>query len=361
MLVWRDQLTQRFSPSRYLRRSDGLQLLSAGGAGSEWVVARGLCAYTVLDGAAVPTGKRRAFVAMAVRRWAPFADPASHVQWVGDKAMVWAWSQARVQALDDEAPVELPRRLLPESLLLGTPHEEAVQLLVLDEGFEGRVWRHHVLVASQWWQQAPQLAEWNVFLRGAGMPPASALPGETRIARHGDTWNALQGASMGDLWGRHHGLLTRAVAAVVVAVLCVPIAGIARLALARSSVAKEIAAQDDSLQAILGAREQADRDAQRVASLLALRPPQSQIDLLMAAAGLIPGDGWTLLEWRMANPAVLEMQVRMRAPDPRALVEAWESSPMFADVTAELGRNADEVVIRARVLSRQKAVTGATP
>src|SRR3546814_15662409 len=56
---WRDQLRQRFSPSRYLRRSDGLRLLAAGGAGSDWVIARGRCAYTVLDGGAVPAARRR--------------------------------------------------------------------------------------------------------------------------------------------------------------------------------------------------------------------------------------------------------------------------------------------------------------
>lgn len=363
MQVWRERLTQRFSPSRYLRRSDGLQLLSAGGAGSEWVVARGLCAYTLLDGAAVPTGKRRGFVAMAVRRWAPFADPASHVQWVGDKAMVWAWSQARVQVqvVDDDAPVEPPRRLLPESLLLGTPLDDAAQLLALDEGYEGRVWRNHVLAACQWWPQLPELAEWNVFLRGAGLAPATALPDATHIARNGEPWNALQGASVGDLWGRHHGLLTRAAAALVVAALCVPAAGIARLALARSAVAAEVAAQDQSVQAILGAREQAERDAQRVTSLLGLRPPQSQIELLLAAAALIPGIDWTLLEWRMDNPGTLEMQVRMRSPDPRVLVETWEGSPIFAGVTAELGRNPDEVVIRARVLPQSVPTPGPGP
>lgn len=361
MALWRDQLKRRFSPSRYLRRSDGLQLLSAGGAGSEWLVARALCAYTVLDGAAVPTGKRRAFVEMAVRRWAPFADPASHVQWAGDQAMVWAWSQTQVQEFDDDAPIEAPRRMLPESLLLGAPQEHGAQLIALDQGYEGRVWRAHVLSGSQWWPQLPELAQWNVFLRGAGLAPAQALPAVPRFERHGEAWNALQGASLGDLWGRHHGLLTRALAALVAAALLVPAAGIARLALAQSAVAREIAAQDDSLQAILNAREQAERDAQTVDALLALRPPQSQIDLLLRASALVPGNAWTLLEWRMPNPDLLEMQVRMQMPDPRALVEAWEGSKQFSGVTAELGRSPDEVLIRARILRDSLPREGVAP
>jgi len=361
MAVWRDQLSRRFSPSRYLRRSDGLHLLAAGGAGSEWVLARALCAYTVLDGAAVPAGKRRAFVAMAVRRWAPFADPQSHVQWAGDKAMVWVWSQAQVQATDDDVAAEAPRRMLPESLLVGAPQQDGALLVALDQGCEGRVWRNHVLASSQWWPQPPELAEWNVFRRGAGLAPVAAVPAVPRFERHGEAWNALQGASLGDLWGRHQGVLTRALAALVVAALLVPAAGIVRLAVAQSAVAAEIAAQGDSLQAILSARERAERDAQSVASLLALRAPQAQIDLLLRAASLIPGNAWTLLEWRMPNPDALEMQVRINAPDPRALVEAWEGSAMFADVTAELGRNADEVMIRARILRQALSPQGTTP
>ena len=57
-----------FSASRWLRGSDGLRPLAEGGNGQEWIRARGYCAYTVLDGAAVPPRKRRGFVDMAVSR-----------------------------------------------------------------------------------------------------------------------------------------------------------------------------------------------------------------------------------------------------------------------------------------------------
>ena len=87
-----------FLPSRWLRRAEGLQQLAEGGNGQEWVLARGLCAYTTLDGAAVPARKRRGYVQMAVARWAPFPDAESWVEWVGDRAMVWAWSKSRVRS-----------------------------------------------------------------------------------------------------------------------------------------------------------------------------------------------------------------------------------------------------------------------
>lgn len=298
---------------------------------------------------------------MAVRRWAPFTDPMSHVQWVGDKAMVWAWSLGQVQWLDEDSPPEPPRRMLPESLLLGAPQADAAHLVALDQGYEGRVWRDHVLSASQWWQQAPELTDWNVFLRGAGLQPVSQTPVIQALNRHDTAWSALQGGSLGDIWGRHRGLLTRLLLAAAALLLMIPLAGVARLSLARSNLAAEIADQDDSLQAILTAREQAERDAQQVAQLLMLRPPQSQLDLLLRAAALIPGNAWVLLEWRMPNPDFLEMRVQMRAPDPRALVEAWERSAHFADVTAELGRKTDEVLIKARILRVDAQAEGVAP
>ena len=140
-----------FSPSRWLRGSDGLRQLSEGGNGQEWVLARGFCAYTVLDGAAVPARKRRGFVDMAVARWSPFPDPQSHVEWIGDRAMVWAWSRAQVLAAADGTTLPPPRRILPESLFRGQVQPGGEELVVLDEGVEARAWRDGVMVASRWW------------------------------------------------------------------------------------------------------------------------------------------------------------------------------------------------------------------
>src|SRR3546814_7208481 len=75
----------------------------------------------------------------------------------------------------------------------------------------------------------------------------------------------------------------------------------------------------------------------------------------------IPGAGWNVLEWRMPNRDALEVLVNMPRPDPRALVEAWEGSGFFSNVTAELGRNADEVVIRARIVPQRVSDAEAAP
>lgn len=342
-------MQRQFSPSRLLRRSDGLKPLSQGAAGSEWVLGRGFCAYTVLDCPALPAARRRAFVATAVRRWAPFPDPQYHVEWAGPRAMVWAWSAQAVRALPSEAALDPPRRLIPESLLVGAPGEDGTELLALEEGFEGRVWRQHALAASRWWPAVPELDEWNGFLRGAGLPAAERVPEAQRPPLRAQSWAGAMAGGWPELARRYRAVGLWAAAGVLALVFAAPIAGIARLAWAGARVQAQIAAQDQSLQAILSAREQAERDAAAVEALLALRPPAGQLDLLATVAGLLPA-GARIMEWRMPNAQTLEVVLSQDRPDPRTLVQAWQGSGRFQEVGADLGRTPQEVTLRARIL-----------
>lgn len=322
-------------------------LVQAGGSACEWVLARRYCAYQWFDAGRVPAARRPAFVRTAVERWAPFADAQTHVEWHGARAMVWAWSQAGIALPDDTLAV--PRRVLPESVLTGAPQVEGSELIALDEGVEGRAWREGVLIASRWWAQAPDLGEWNLFRRGAGLAPVSQLPA-VQVPMALQPWQQGGRASLSELLGRHRALVGNFVLALLVAAFAFPLAGALRLLVAKAAVEREIAAQDASLQAILNAREAAERDAQIVDGLLALRPPQTQIALLDHAAVLLRAPGSLLREWRVPNPDVLEVLIQANNPDLRALVEAMQASGWFSEVTAEVGREAGTVLVRARAL-----------
>lgn len=344
-------MQRRFSPTRHLRRSDGLDLVEAGGGGHEWIVARELCAYTVVDASAVPAGKRRDFAATAVRRWSPFADPQSHVEWVGDRAMVWAWSRARVLGDAEAAPVQAqPRRLFPESLFRGMPHASGEELVAMDHGVEGRVWRGNVLAASAWWAAPPSLPEWNAFLRGAGMPIMAEVPVATATTLATAPWSARRPRDLGEMAAHYRSLLVAAAAGITVAVLAAPLVAAVALAVSIGQVEAEIADQDEGLQRILAAREQAGRDADAIRELLALRPPASQVELVAEVAALLPATGeWQLREWRMADPRTLEIVLRMPEADPAALVQAWEASPRFSAVSVDLLDAPGEIGIRAGI------------
>lgn len=356
----RTRLKQRFSPSRLLRRSDGLRPLSHGGGGREWVLARGLCAYTLLDAAAIPLAKRRGYADMAVKRWSPFADPGFHVEWAGARAMVWAWSNGRMLAFDEDEPVAPPRRMVPESLLRGQPRAEGAEVVGLDEGVEGRIWHDHALLASQWWPQVPESAQWNLFLRGAGLPPVEAVPAVVGGDLNERAWSRPASRAWGDVASRHRTTLVAAGLGLAAAAVMVPLAGSLRLLVETAQVERAIASQDDSLQQILAARESAERDASEIEALLDLRPPAGQLQLLATVIGVMPAGNWQLLEWRMPDAKTLEVDLRMPRPDPRALVGAWEASGQFRDVSAELGRAPDEISIRAAIVRLPSESAGAT-
>lgn len=343
------RLRRGFSPSRWFRGREGLRQLSEGGARAEWLLSRGMCAYTTLDGSSVPPRRRAGFVAMAVGRWSPFSDTQSHVEWVGDRAMVWAWSGGQALAAGEEQGLPLPRRVLPESLFRGQPLTAGEVLLAMEEGFEGRVWRDSHLVASRWWEVPPSLEGWNEFRRGAGLPATEAVPEPVALPLAAAQWGAPGTRGVGEMVQQQRLLLVALGVAGLAALLMAPLAGVGALKYSIWQLRQDIAAREAAIAPILKAREAALGDAQAVDELLRMRPPASQTTLLAAASRLIPGR-WQLLKWEMPDADNLQLTLRMAGADPRRIVEAWEKSGQFTEVTAEVVRQPDEIRVKARIL-----------
>ena len=343
-----------FSASRWLRSASGLRQLAEGGNGQEWVLARGFCVYTVLDGSAVPPRKRAGFAAMAISRFTPFPDTQSHIEWVGDRAMVWAWSRAQATTVDGEV-LPAPRRILPESLFRGQPQADGESLIALDEGVEARVWRDGVMRASHWWPVAPGLDEWNEFRRGAGLVPASAVPAVDAGPLAERPWSAARSLGVGEAVGRYRDYMVMAGAGAAAAVLAALLVGAGALKVSIWQVERDIADREQALEKIIDARDAALQGRAAIDALLALRPPASQTELLTLASRLMRGN-WQLVEWKMLDPQSLELTARMENPDPRAIVSAWEASRRFSGVTAEIGgARQDSVTVKARVLAPSAA------
>src|SRR3546814_11116933 len=119
-------------------------------------------------------------------------------------------------------------------LFVGSALSDDVALVALDEGYEGRVWRRNVLVASIWWPDLPSLAQWNGFLRGAGRTPMDAVPASAQVAVADAPWHVVQAANLSDILGRHRVLAARVAVALILAALCYPHAALARLEIARA-------------------------------------------------------------------------------------------------------------------------------
>ena len=287
---------------------------------------------------------------MAVARWAPFANPQSHVEWMGDRAMVWAWSRDRI--LDggaDAEPLLAPRRVLPESLYRGQPQREGEELVAMDAGYEGRVWRGGILAATRWWPLPPMLADWNEFRRGAGLQPSQQVPEPLPYPLAERPWSAPQLRGFGEVVGQQRRLLLLIVTGLVAAAIGTLLVAAIALKVSIWQVDRDIQAREQALEKIIVARDRALAGQVSITKTLALRPPAGQVQLLYTVARIMRGP-WQLEEWKMPDADTLQLTVIMSTADPSAIVTAWEASGQFTDVTAEMGAQRNQVVVKARVL-----------
>ncbi len=335
-----------------LRRSDGLTRLQEGGIGQEWILARRFCAFTVIDGSAIPFARRKAYADIAVQRWSPFADTRYHVDWVGAHAMVWAWSHGQILQLGDGELVAPPRRVLPETLFRGIPLVGEACLVTMDEGVEGRVWGDYTMFACQWWPAVPTLDDWNSFRRGAGLAASPKIPLVESFPMLRFPWTRQREAGITDLAGRHRMVLQSVAVGLLVAALAMPLAAAIRLFAKKAMLERVIDKEAAGVGDTLAAREAAERDVAAIEKLLELRPPRRQLQLMSAVIAATPGNNWTLLEWRMPDSRSLEVVLQMSDPDPTALVRGLEATKIFRNVAVDLGRTGNEVTIKAGITSQ---------
>lgn len=314
---------------------------------------RELCLFTTVDASKAPAKQRRDFTALAVRRVAPFLDPDFDAVWFADgTAAIWYWSRARVAALAAGEPGKR-KRFVAEALYLGQSQEQAIELLAFTGGIEARAWTENRLQASRYWPQLPTIEQWRDFLRGAGKAaPASSLPPQPQLVAPADApWNRVStGADKLQLSGLDQYLPK---AALGMAVLFLLVAGFQSGSILRAEIdiwrTRAAAADLDApLRRILDAREATDNAMAEIDRLLTLRGGRAPTSLMAEFTRLMPGKEWQVKKWSQPTGDTLEVEMLAPGSNPEELVSSWEASPMFSNVTTELGRN-NELTIKATI------------
>lgn len=362
--LWSQRLLRRFSPRRVLLNHDGPTPIDGGeGKHLQVVVGRDLCLFLTVDASKAPARQRAEFLSFTVRRAAPFADVAHAATWSNNQASVWYWSQGRVNDLLGPQPYRVSH-YMPEALLSGEPaSEDRVDLLAMARGFSGRVWRGGRLIADRWWPDLPDHDAWISFLRSAGLP-AAAVPAASPAPIQAASWARQQRSrnlALGDsaLWMRRGAVLAGALACAVLGFEAG--AGFRGLGDYWSSK-KQQQALDQPLNRIIEARADAEREAGELQELLSLRAPRGQVQLLAEIKRIMPAEEWRVFNWRQPAQENLEVTFVMENPDATALVAAWESSPMFTNVSSDVDTVAKRVTVKAQVVSAaQEAQAAAAP
>lgn len=324
------------------------------------LVGRELCLFLHVDASAVPQKQRAGFVALEVRRAAPFMDPEHDAVWFGNHAAVWYWSHERLHGLWG-APTTRTR-LRAEAVFRGAPVEgDGVEVLALEvvpadaemhtAGFEARLWRQGHIVVSRWWPAAPTVAVWQSFLRGGGMDPVQSLPEPLGVGmREQPLGGGLQPRALVGQLRTQLPLLATVVGALLLALLAFQLAGVWRVASEIRRVEQRTAPLEKKLEAIIAARTRADEAVAGIEALLALRPPASQTRLLGEIQKITPpGAGWELMSWHQPGPETLEATLKGVNLDTAAIVSAWEQSPLLQEVSPATGSRTGELVLQARL------------
>lgn len=331
------------------------------------LVGRELCLFLEVNAEKVPAKQRPAFVATSVRRNAPFPDPDYGLNWEGGHASVWYWSRSRIQGLLGNVPSRV--KYFPEALFIDRTHDNHVQLIALEAGVEGRVWKKGRLIASRWWPDVPEQSNWFSFLRGAGnaVDATAGAPIAEHVVIAPVQWsasNANQKLLLPEV-GPYVPRLILAFGLVVTVALGWQLGSIIRAQL--DSWRAHAAAQDmdDTLRSILDARSNTDTYRAEIDQLLGLRQSVPQNQLLAEYSRLATGKEWQIKLWQQPTPDRLEVTLAMNDPDPELLVSSWEASPLFKDVSTQLSRQQNEVTINAFIEqstnSENTATTAAQP
>lgn len=322
------------------------------------LVARELCLFLHVDASAVPVRERAGFVMLAVRRAAPFDDPEADIAWNGNHAAVWYWSASRISHL--AGPIPTRTRIHAEAPHRGAkPQNDGLELVdlslpppmnVLGGGIEARLWRNGRLVASRWWPELPSGIIWETFLRGIGVSSMLPRPKPVTAALHtrplgGDKRIDTLGGQLQAQWP----MLALVSGCMVTAVFCWQLAGIARAYVEHGSVENRIEQLEKRLDSVITARNTADEAAASIELLMKLRPPASQTQLQAEIAKVTPPGDWRIMQWHQPGPETLEVTMKGNGMDATAIVNAWEQSPLFQDVTPATSNRPDELLIQARL------------
>lgn len=339
-----------FSQARYLHTKKGVeQLPSVNYQAAQWIVARQLCYYHLFDLKEIPQNRWNEVFAHWLAQWSPLTDYGSYIVWRGHVAQVWIWQQSQVeteqQTLGIKAITVIPEPLL-YSPMLSTPYSE-IRLLACCEGVEGQLWQAGILIGSRWWQQPPPLKTWNRFLREHGQSSVTELPPLTTHAFLTKPWAKAKRlhANLGQFFE------SGAVAAVIA---CVALATWQWLSIVKlQDKIEQLLTQQTELQnqatPLVTYRNAALADKRIIEKIISFNALPQQLTLFATVAEKLPQQA-KLVEWQYQSG---RLRFTVEAPfiDPRFYVNTYQAIPMFKEVSSEMGRSTNQIILTMQVIT----------
>ena len=349
----------RLNPRIFIHYPDRVQRPDPGFGKAQWVLARGLCHFKLIDLSHVPLRERARALSLQVGQFSPYAGSDHYALWQDGRAMVWYWNLESVQRSMREAGLAPERvRVLPESVLYAQGIS-GLRLIRNLQGVEGQYWQDSRLLHSRWWKDVPEAAEWLAFQRDLGLggetrqveaPP----PIELELHQTPQLISSAGGAMAN--WRDE-----RVVYALLVLALFFPSAWIGakliKSELAQRAVLDLAAELEGKAMPQIKARELALRAAARSQALRNLDPYPNQLELMARVAGALPKGATYVKEWDFRDGKLrIVLVMQNDAFSSSALVGALQKAGGFENVQAAPGTDPKVLAI-----SMDVAGVGAVP
>ncbi len=284
--------------------------------------------------------KRRSALELQIRRWLPFKNSRYAVQWVGNRASVFAWDSERVRAaIEGESLDPIRAKIVPEPFMR-TAGQNGIRLVAVSDGYEAQIWDEGLLAASRWWPAMPTLTDWAMMLRLAratGAGQAVKLPAPVEAPILSESW-ALRRDVFEDTLSLLEVPRYRIAAAIAVGAL--PLFLGTQWVTTATANATLTNARARVLQASDGVRRErqaALANLDEIDDLLALEPYPSQFAVMTRAAQLIQPVQGKVVDWSFDGGAV-EFSVQGAGPgemDATFVIESFEKDDLFESVSAK--------------------------
>ncbi len=342
-------LKLNFSQTRYLHSKQGVeQLASVKYQTVQWIVSRQLCYYHLFDLKGFPQSRWNEVFNHWLTQWSPLTDYDSYIVWRGHVVQVWIWQKSIVeteqQALGVKTAVSIPESLL-YAPLINSEAQIDIRLLACCEGVEGQLWQSGILRGSRWWLQPPPLKIWNRFLREHGQNPATKLPSIVSSPLLSKPW--AKAKRLHANWGQ---LIEWSVVIAVTA--CIALASWQWLSILQlQDQITQITAQQEELQnqatPLVKSRNAALADKNIIEKIISFNALPSQLTLFATIAEKLPQQA-KLVEWQYQNG---RLRFTVEAPfiDPRFYVNTYQAIPLFKDVSSEIGRTNNQIILTLQV------------
>ncbi len=342
----------RLNPRAFVHFPDHVQRPDPGFGKAEWILARGLCHFKLIDLSHVPLRERARALSLQVGQFSPFAASDHYALWQEGRALVWYWDREYVQRSMTEAGLAPERvRVLPESVLYkqGTSGLRLIRNL---QGAEGQFWEDGCLLQSRWWKVVPDAAEWLAFQRDLGLGGEKRqveAPPPLGLELHQTPQLVSSARGEGANWRDE-----RLVYALLVLALFIPTAWtgakLIKSDLSRRSVLDLAAELEGNAMPRIKARDQTLRAAARSQALLNLDPYPNQLELMARVAGALPKGATYLKEWDFRDGKLkIVLVMQDDALSSSTLVGALQKAGGFDNVQAASGTDPKVLVINMDV------------